>query len=81
MKTALTILLLFLALTVGGCAEKRAEELLDTARLEERQNNMDHARRLYEEILEDYPDTDSAAAARRRLAEWESGDDARQMGR
>lgn len=44
-----------------------AEELLDTAELEETQNNLPHARELYQQIVEKYPGTDAAQKAAERL--------------
>jgi TolA-binding protein len=59
-----------LALTLCACGD-RAKELYDTAQLEERQYNADHARQLYGEILQKYPDSPYATQARERLAELE----------
>ncbi len=65
-------LLLLLAFTLcSGCssAEKQAAQLLDTARFEERQHNVDHALQLYEEIIKKYPATPAAKDATLRLEE------------
>lgn len=51
-----------------SCANP-AEELYETAKLEEIQHNPEHARKLYEEIIQNYPDTEFAAFAKERLAE------------
>jgi len=59
--------LLGAALTIG-CSRGGAAELLETAQFEEVQRNLPHARKLYAEILEKYPDSDEAKAARERLA-------------
>ncbi len=56
-----------LVLALLGCGD-RAQELYDTAQLEERQYNTEHARQLYGEILEKFPDSPYAAQARERLA-------------
>lgn len=68
MKTILIALLLALPLLTGGCSgEKKAAELLETARFEEKQNNREHALKLYDEIVGKYPGSPAADAARARL--------------
>lgn len=62
MIAALTLVLVALA----GCGSG-ADELLDTARLEETQQNRPHARELYQEILRKYPGTPQAKTAEERL--------------
>ncbi len=61
---------LCLALALAGCGDK-AKDLYETAQLEERQYNTDHAGQLYRQILDQYPDSPYAAKARERLAELE----------
>jgi TolA-binding protein len=63
-------MLLLLAM-LAGCSpgEKKAAELLDTARFEEKQSNLEHATRLYDEILKKYPSSPAARDAAARLAE------------
>ena len=65
-----TTMLLTLAL-LAGCApgEKKAAELLDTARFEEKQSNLEHAAKLYEEILKKYPSSPAAIEAAARMSE------------
>jgi len=67
MKELCTMMVLILAL-LAGCSsgEKKAAELLETARFEEKQNNLEHAAKLYDEILAKYPASPAAkdAAAR-----------------
>ncbi len=63
-----TILICLLALALAGCGD-RAQELFDTAQLEERQYNTEHAVKLYQELLEKYPDSSLAEQARQRLEE------------
>lgn len=57
-----------LALTIclAGCGGG-AQELLDTAKLEELQQNRPHARELYQEVLKKYPGTPEATTAEERL--------------
>jgi TolA-binding protein len=54
-------------LALVGCGRSTADELLDTARLEELQNNPTHARALYEEIVRKYPGSAQARTADERL--------------
>jgi TolA-binding protein len=54
-------------LALSSCNGSKADELLDTAQFEEKQNNRDHARQLYEEILRDYPGSEAAQKAQERL--------------
>jgi hypothetical protein len=55
-----------LAAALQGCGGG-AQELLDTAQLEETQRNVPHARELYGEIVRRYPGTPEAAKAAERL--------------
>ena len=59
--------LLCLALGLAGCGDP-AEGIYDTAQFEEVQNNKPHARKLYEEIVRDHPDSPVAVKAKERLA-------------
>ena len=51
---------------LGGCSDD-PQALLDTAQLEEKQNNPEHARELYERIVRDHPETMAATIANERL--------------
>ena len=64
------LLVLILAMPVAGCGDG-AEEMFQTAEFEEVQNNKEHARKLYNRILRDHPDSPFAAKARERLAAME----------
>jgi TolA-binding protein len=61
----LSFLLMAVAL-LSGCGDK-AKELYETAQFEERQNNREHAKQLYEEIIRDYPKSETARKAAERL--------------
>lgn len=62
-----------LLLLFSACAnpEGKSQQLYETAQLEEQQNNIEHARKLYEEITRDYPSTSYAAKAQDRLKQLE----------
>ncbi|MDY6837318.1 MAG: lipoprotein [Thermodesulfobacteriota bacterium] len=66
-----SFLFLWAALALSGCTGNKAEELFDTARLEELQHNEEHAKKLYQEIVANYPDSEYARNARDRLSEME----------
>lgn len=63
---------LMLALLLAGCGDK-AQELYETAQFEEQQNNREHARQLYEEIIRDHPQSAAAKKAAERLAGLKPG--------
>lgn len=52
---------------LGGCAADKSQELFETAQFEEKQSNKEHARKLYQEILDKYPDSPVAKQAEARL--------------
>ena len=58
---------------VAGCTGEKGKEQLETARFEEKQHNLEHAVKLYEEIVAKYPGTPAAAEAETRLAELKKG--------
>lgn len=60
--------LLCLAFMLAGCGDK-AKDIFETAQFEEKQFNPEHAGKLYQEILDKYPNSPYAAQARERLAE------------
>jgi hypothetical protein len=60
--------LVLAAATFSGCPGRGASEMFDTAQLEEKQENFPNARRLYEEIVRDYPGSPEAGKAAERLA-------------
>ena len=68
MKYFIIVLFLVQALMLPGCSGKKAAELYDTAEFEELQNNRDHALRLYNEIIEKYPDSAYAKKAEERIS-------------
>ena len=69
MKYFILVFFLVLAFMLPGCSGNKAAELYDTAGFEELQNNGGHALRLYQEIIEKYPDSDYAGKAEERISQ------------
>jgi TolA-binding protein len=69
MKRFFTTLIILLSVVMSGCSGDKAKELMDTAILEEKQHNSDHARQLYQEIIQKYPDSAVAKDAQKRLSD------------
>ena len=57
----------FVALSACSSSEDRAEELYSIARLEEKQNNLEHATQLYYDLLLKYSNTSWGPKAHKRL--------------
>ena len=68
MRRFLLVLMIASATVLSGCSGNGAEQLFDTAKLEELQNNREHASRLYQEIIEKYPESEYAKRAKERLS-------------
>jgi TolA-binding protein len=66
-RTRALVLAILLAVGVVGCSSS-ADELLENARFEELQRNVPHAQKLYQQIIDRYPNTPEAAEAKTRLA-------------
>lgn len=63
-----TVSIGLMLLSLGcGNPEAKSKELYDTAQFEEQQRNFKHARQLYERILKEYPETETARQAEGRL--------------
>ena len=58
---------ILLAAALAACSSS-ADELLENARFEELQRNVPHATKLYQQILDRYPNTPEAEEAKARLA-------------
>jgi TolA-binding protein len=69
MKLFVSALMILLSTTFFGCTGDKAKELMDTAILEEKQHNMEHARKLYQEIIQKYPDSPLAKDAQKKLSD------------
>ena len=59
--------LVLAASCLSACGADQSSQWLETAQLEERQNNVAHAKQLYEDILRLYPNSPAAEVARTRL--------------
>jgi len=73
MRGKIILLLLSLALAFSACSGNKAEELFETAKLEELQNAPDHAMKLYQEIVDKYPESEYARKAKERLSAMKGG--------
>jgi len=62
-----TILYLLLMVALTACSGDKGKQQLETARFEEKQNNKEHAIKLYEEIVGKYPGSANAKIAQERL--------------
>ncbi len=73
MREKIILLVLSLALALSACSGNKAEELFETAKLEELQNAPDHAMQLYQEIVDKYPESEYARKAKERLSAMKGG--------
>ena len=68
-KLLILLFMLICAVMLLSCSSNQAEELFKTAEFEELQNNREHARQLYEDIMKNYPESDYAGKAEARLSD------------
>jgi len=63
------VIILIAVCCILGCSsgESKAKELFETAQFEEKQNNFEHASKLYAEIIQKFPDTEVSKDATKRL--------------
>lgn len=66
-QTAVIIVMLGLTPIFCACNSENAKELFETAKFEELQNNREHAKELYQEVIEKYPESEYAKKAGERL--------------
>lgn len=59
--------MVFLGIALVACSSGNAQQLLETAQFEEKQNNKEHATKLYQQIVAKYPDAAQAKIAQERL--------------
>lgn len=67
MKKLALIFVMAIAIAFSACSGKKAEEMYETAQFEELQTNYKHAKELYREIIEKYPESEYAEKASTRL--------------
>jgi outer membrane protein assembly factor BamD (BamD/ComL family) len=67
MKRRILIFLSVIMLAFSSCSGKKAQETYETAQFEELQRNYAHARKLYQEIVLKYPESEYAEKAAGRL--------------
>jgi TolA-binding protein len=68
MRFPRTIFCILGLLLLLGCSDK-AKDLFETAVFEENQNNIPHAREIYEELIRAHPSSKQAELAKARLAD------------
>lgn len=73
MKQIIWVVTIILATAFSGCSGNGGQQLFETAKLEERQDNPEHARQLYQEILDRHPETEYARKAQERLSALKKG--------
>lgn len=73
MKRNILIILAVCFMAIAACSAEQGKQQLETAQFEEKQNNKEHAVKLYEEIVSKYPGSPNAKFAQERLAALKSG--------
>ena len=69
LRKFIILLITTCSLAILACSGGNGEGLYETAQFEDLQSNPVHARKLYEELIEKYPDSEYAAKARDRISE------------
>jgi TolA-binding protein len=59
---------LLITMFLAACSGDQGKQQMETAQFEEKQNNRDHAIKLYEEVISKYPGTANAKIAQGRLS-------------
>lgn len=67
MKRKLLVIMTLILMAVSGCSGDKGKQQLETAQFEEKQNNKEHAIKLYEEVVSKYPGSANAKTAQERL--------------
>ena len=73
MKKYILILLTVCCTALAACSGDGGKQQLETAQFEEKQNNKEHAMKLYEEVVSKYPGTPNARTAQERLNALKGG--------
>ena len=64
---------LLMTLFLAACSGDQGKQQLETAQFEEKQNNREHAIKLYEEVISKYPGSANAKIAQDRLTALKGG--------
>lgn len=67
MKNYVLILLAVCCTSLTACSSDQGKQQLETAQFEEKQNNREHAVKLYEEVVTKYAGSPNAKIAQERL--------------
>ena len=73
MKKSILILLAVCCTTLTACSGDGGKQQLETAQFEEKQNNREHALKLYEEVVSKHAGTPNAKIAQERLKVLKAG--------
>lgn len=73
MKKFVLILLALCCTTLAACSGDGGKQQLETAQFEEKQNNREHAVKLYEEVVSKHPGSPNAKIAQERLNALKGG--------
>lgn len=73
MKKYVLILLAICCMTLAACSGDQGKQQLETAQFEEKQNNREHAIKLYEEVVNRHAGSPNAKIAQERLNALKSG--------
>lgn len=73
MKKSALLVCLSIMLALAGCSGDKGKQQLETAQFEEKQNNKEHAIKLYEEVVSKYPGSANAKIAQERLDALKDG--------
>ena len=67
MQRLVLILLFICCVALTACSGDQGQQQIEIAQFEEKQNNKEHAVKLYEEVVSKYPDSPNAKIAQERL--------------
>jgi len=67
MNKFILILMAVFCVSMTACTSDQGKQQLETAQFEEKQNNREHAIKLYQEVVTKYPGTPNAKTAQDRL--------------
>ena len=73
MKKFVLILLTVCCTAFTACSDDQGKQQLETAQFEEKQNNREHAVKLYEEVVTKYAGSPNAKLAQERLNALKGG--------